>query len=279
MTEYTNSVQGDIARFFREMREGARRQGNVVFALIFKEIKSRSGVDGHGLLSLVGVVLEPVIALAGIMLFFYFLRRSEVSGIHIALYMAVSYVPFGIIRRSLSSIPRSLGSNSAFYAYQQVKPFDSILARFILEIALTMIGAAVVLFVLWWFLDLRINFDKSPQLLGLVVMMMVTGFGCSLFFGTYGKLYPIILKVIRMVSRALFFLSAVIHPISQLQGKVGDYILLNPLAHFEEKAREYALGVKPYPGVTLTYPASFMLIMLFLGFVGYYVNRFEVLRK
>ena len=32
-----------LSRFFYELREGARRQGNVVFALIFRELKSRSG--------------------------------------------------------------------------------------------------------------------------------------------------------------------------------------------------------------------------------------------
>ena len=37
MAGIERASQGMAARFFYEMREGSRRQGNVLFALIFKE--------------------------------------------------------------------------------------------------------------------------------------------------------------------------------------------------------------------------------------------------
>ena len=36
-------MRGDVMRFISEMREGSRRQGNVIFALIFKDVKTRAG--------------------------------------------------------------------------------------------------------------------------------------------------------------------------------------------------------------------------------------------
>lgn len=279
MTYLEREDRAGVTGFIREVREGMRRQGNVIFALIFKEIKNRSKNEGYGLYSLVGVVLEPAIAVAAMMAFFYFIRRNEIDGVHIALFIAVSYIPFAIIRRSISSIPRVMKGNAAFYAYQQVKPFDSVLARFALEIALTLIGGVLILFLLWWFFDLQVRFNRMPQAIGLLMMMMAAGFGLSLFFGTYGTLYPVIPRIASLGSRGLMFLSAVIHPMKDLQKKAGDILLWNPLAHMEELLRYYALDMKYYPGVTVAFPLGFTLFSLFLGFTAYYANRYELLKR
>lgn len=265
--------------FFRELREGVRREGNVLFALIFKEIKKRSGSEGYGLYSLIVNILEPAMVVATLMVFFYFIRRTESGGVHIAIFIAVSYIPFGIIRRSLATIPKAVKNNSAFYAYQQVKPFDSILARFLLEITLMLVGGMLVLFMLWWFLGLHIRDDGLPQTLAILLGMMATGLGLSLFFGTYGTIYPAIMRAISIFSRGLLLLSCVIHPMRDLQIAAGGLLLWNPLAHMEELIRYYALGMKPYPGVTITYPVGFMLTVLFLGFIAYFANRKELLKR
>ena len=279
MAGFDHSMRGDVMRFFSEMREGSRRQGNVIFALIFKDVKTRAGGGRYGLLSLVGPLVEPAVAAAVITLIFYYMRAMQPLGVHIALWITVSYLPFGIIRRSLSSIPRVVRSNAAFYAYQQVKPFDAIIASFILEVALLLFGSMLAFFTLGWFFDLVPNFNEPLGVLGIFGMMALTGLGISLFIGTYGTLYPIISTVASFSSRALFLASAVIHPISHVYGQVGDLLLWNPLVHMEEYIRFYALGLPVFQGVTLTFPAGYMLTILFLGFVGYYVNRYELLRR
>ena len=45
MTETT--MRDAVSRFFCKMREGGRRQGNVLFALIFKKLKPREGDTGY----------------------------------------------------------------------------------------------------------------------------------------------------------------------------------------------------------------------------------------
>ena len=279
MTAQGYREQNSVARFFSEMRRGARNQGNVVFALIFKEIKSRAGGDGYGLYSLVLIALEPAIAVAGMAVFFYFLRRAEIGGVHIGLFLAMSYLPYGLVRRSMTSIPRVLKADAAFYAYQQVKPIDSVLSRFIIETALILLGGMVLFFLLWWVLNLKPNFDHVAELIGIFAMMVATSFGLCLFFAVYGTRFPIILRVSSGSSRALYFLSAIIHPMSEIHDTAGEFLLWNPLAHIVELLRYYALGMKPYYGVNLTYPLGFMLFILFLGLTSYYANRIELLKK
>ena len=64
MTEADQIPLTRLGRFLFDMREGARRQSNVVFALIFRELKTKSGQDSYGLLSFVGIILEPAAAVA-----------------------------------------------------------------------------------------------------------------------------------------------------------------------------------------------------------------------
>ena len=278
MTETT--MRDAVARFFYEMREGGRRQGNVLFALIFKELKSREGNDYRfGLYSLLVILLEPALGVAVITTFWYLFRRQEILGINIALFVAVSYTPFGIIRRSLSSIPRSLRGNQSFYSFQQVKPFDAITAQFIIEMVLTLSGRLIMMFCLWWFLDLSMKSDHILQFLGILAMMVVAGFGISLFFGVYGTLFPLISRVVRMMSMGLLMVCAVIHPLAELPSKTSYILSWNPVANMEEYLRLYGLGIKPDSNVSLNYAMGFTLTILFLGFTGYYANRRKVLER
>jgi capsular polysaccharide transport system permease protein len=279
MAHSGDMAAGSLSRFWFELREGARRQGNVIFALIFREIKSRSGQDGQGLYSLAGIMLEPAFGVAILACFWYLLRRSEIAGVHVALFLAVSYIPFSIVRRSLSSIPRSLRGSRSFYAFQNIKPFDAILARFILELVLMATGSIVLLFMLWWFLDLAINVDMGLHAMGVLMVMIAFSFGLSLFIGVYGTHFPFMFKIIQAFSRGLVLLSAVMHPVSELPVQLQYYIAWNPLAHFLELMRFYLLGIKPFQGVSFGYAAALTITIVFLGFISYYVNRHKVIER
>ena len=279
MSDSETARPGQLARFFYELSEGARRQGNVLFALIFKELKARAGNNAGRLYNLAMVMLEPAIGALLLAGFWYIIGRYEVGGVHVALFVAVSYTPFSIFRRSMSSIPRSLRSNLAFYAYQQVKPFDSITAQFVIELTLTVIGGALLLFGLWWFLGLSIQTDRLLELMGAVGLMLAISFGVSLTLGVYGTFYPVISSALGAMSRGLLLLCAVMHPMEDLPVSGTYYLSFNPIAHLEEMIRLYALGIKPFAGVSLAYPSYFALGFLFLGFASYYANRRKVLER
>ena len=76
------------------------------------------------------------------------------------LFLTVSMTAFSIIRRSIATIPRTIKSNRAFYAFPNVKPFDAVAARFLIEFTLTIAGGGLLLFFIWWFLDLTIDMSQ-----------------------------------------------------------------------------------------------------------------------
>jgi capsular polysaccharide transport system permease protein len=271
--------QSSFVRFFADLREGARRQGNVVFALIFRELKSRSNTEGYGLLPLLGVLFEPVLGVAAMAAFWYLMKREEVQGVHIVLFLAVSITAFSIVRRSIASVPRTVRSNRAFYSFPNVKPFDSLLARFIIEVTLTIVGGALMLFLIWWFMDLSILMNHFIQAAAIMGLFICAGFGISLVLGVYGTRFPVVFRTISFLSRGLIFVSAVVHPAAELPSEAQTFIAANPLAHGMELLRAYTFGIRPFQEASFTYFAGFAAVSLFLGLIVYYPNRMKILEQ
>lgn len=270
------SRQLGLAGFVREMGTALRRQGNVILALMFKEFRSRAS---RGRLGLFWVILDPVTKIIVLSLFWYLVRRTEISGVHVALFIAVAVVPFTIVSRSLASIASAIGSNQAYYNYPQVKPIDALIARFLLDMWLLAMGAAAIFFALDWFMGLHINLQNILPFVGVLVLAMALGFGVSLFTGTYSSLYESFSKVQSLFNRPLLLISAVFYTPNDLPAQARYFISWNPIAQLIEYARYYALGIPLFPEASIVYPAVCALVALFLGFIAYYANRFRLLER
>jgi capsular polysaccharide transport system permease protein len=268
--------QGSFARFMHEMSEGSRRQGNVIFALIFRELKSRQ--DGSNILTLLAVLLEPALGVLALTAFWFIIRRVEIQGVHVALFLAVSYTGYAIVRRSIATVPRTIRSNRAFYAFPSVKPFDVVLSRFLLELFLTLVGGAVVFLLLWWYLGLSLNGNHLLEAGGVFGLIVLFSFGLCLFVGVYGTRFPLVHNTVQLFSRGLLFISCVMHPAIELPTDAQWYVSWNPITHGLELMRAELLGTQAFPDVSLNYLALWTIIMLFLGFMSYYANRFEVIK-
>ena len=268
--------QRGLASFLQEFGSGLRRQGNVILALIFKEFRKRAAA---GRLGLVWVILDPVSKIIILSLFWYLIKRTEIAGVNVALFIAVAVVPYSIVYRSLSSIAGAMGASQAFYSYPQVKPIDALIARFALDMCLLMIGAGLIFFGLAWFFDLHINLQNIMPFGSILLLAMALGFGVCLFNATYGSLYEGYSKVLSFFYRPLIFVSAVFYTPNDLPAQARYIISWNPIAQLIEYARYYALGIRLFPEASIAYPAVCALVALFMGFIAYYANRFRLLER
>ncbi len=276
MTGIDTAPPPSTVGFFHELRTGAWRQANVIFALIFKELKSRMESESYG--GVIWVVLNPIQNVVVLAAFWYLIGRTEIGGIHIALFLAVGMVPFTIVRMCLSSIPAAIRSNRSFFNFQQVKPIDAVIARFALNVSLTIIGAALMFFLIAWFLGVFLRLDHLLEVMSLFILALAMGLGIALLVATYGTMYEPILKVLSFFSRPLLFLSAVFHPAGELPTAARYWLSWNPLVHIIEYLRHYALGMKVFPEADIAWPLVFTLIVLFLGITGYYGNRHRLIQ-
>ena len=261
---------------WKEFRLGLRNQGNVILALMFKDFRTRAS---SGRLGLVWVILDPVTKILLLSMLWWLGGRTEISGVHVALFIAVAVVPFTIVSRSISGISSSITANQAYYNYPQVKPIDALIARFVLDTTILIIGAAMIFFVLAWYFELHLNLWNILPIIGILMITIVLGFGIALFNGTYGCLYDGYTKSASFLSRPLLFVSAIFYTPNDLPAEARYYLSWNPIAQLVEYARYYALGTRLFPEASLLYPVLVALIALFMGFIAYYPNRFRLLER
>ena len=276
MTEINTAPPPGTTGFFHELRTGAWRQANVVFALIFKELKARMESESYG--GVIWVILDPIQNVIVLATLWYLIGRTEVGGIHIAMFLAVGMVPFTFVRMCLSSIPAAIRNNRSFFNFQQVKPIDAVIARFALNVSLAIVGAILMFFLIAWFLGVFMRLDHLLEVMSLFSLALLMGLGIALLVATYGTMYEPILKVLSFISRPMLFVSAVFHPAGELPTAARYWLSWNPLVHIIEYLRYYALGMKPFPEATIVWPMVFTLTILFLGITGYYGNRHRLIQ-
>lgn len=264
------------SQFIHEMRTGFHRQCNVVFALLFKDFRAKTS---NGRLGLIWVAIEPAIQVFVLGTLWYLAGRIAIAGIDIGLFLATGVLPYIIVRRSLQDIPSALSANDSFYNYQQVKPVDAVIARFILDMLLLIIGGFLVLFLLAWFFGSWIKVENGLPLIGILLTAMAMGFGISLLLATYGYLYDGLLKGISTFSRPLMFVSAVFYTPNDLPSEARYFLSWNPIVQIIEYIRYYALGVRLFPEADFWYALLLALCALFFGVIGYHANRFRLIEK
>lgn len=272
----TDATLSQPLGLWQEFRLGLKKQGNVILALMFKDFRSRAS---SGRLGLLWVIVDPITKILVLSMFWWLGGRTEISGVHVALFIAVAVVPFTVLSRSISGISGSITANQAYYNYPQVKPIDALIARFTLDTTILMIGAFLIFFCLSWYFEMHLNLQNILPIIGVMLIAIVMGFGVALFNGTYGCMYDGYSKFVSVLSRPLIFVSAIFYTPNDLPAEARYYLSWNPIAQVVEYLRFYALGIRLFPEASLTYAALVAVIALFMGFIAYYPNRFRLLER
>jgi capsular polysaccharide transport system permease protein len=265
-----------LVSFADEIRRGLHQQSNVIFALLFKDLRSRSN---SGRLGLFWTICSPIINALVLGSFWAFTGRKEFYGVSPFLVMTASIIPYQLVRRSLGSVPAALGGNTGLYGYPQVKPIDALLARYILETTLTLFGGAILFFALYWFADLKPSIPEPLEAIGLCGLIFMITLGISLIVGVYSILSDTFDRVLGFVHRPLIFVSLVLHVGNQLPSQARYWISWNPLADINEYLRLFMLGIPKMPEATLGYPALVGVLVLAYGLILYYANRRRILQQ
>ena len=145
---------------------------------------------------------------------------------------------------------------------------------------MTILGGGLLLFMIWWFLDLAIDMSHFIEAIGIFVMLTVAGFGLSLFMGVYGTLFPLLYKVISALSRGLMFVSAVMHPAvgAATRGSVRPRLQSAGARHGNAALLHHRHRALSRP-LSFAYFGMFTASCLFMGFISYYANRHKVLEQ
>lgn len=247
------------------MSSAIRTFGQVIEALVERELKTRFGQYKFGA---VWLLAEPLFHVAIFAILFGMRKSDAFIGVEPPVFIAASIVPFVMFQSILKRCQSAVSGNSGLFIYRPVKPLNALIARLLVELVIYLLVGAVVVGVLE-FLGLS-AVPTDLMLLALYVgLLVVFSFGVGVIFCVAESVKPELAKVTAFIMKPLFFISAVLYPLSIIPHQFHVYLTWNPLVHAMELIRESWLVDFPSTSVSLAYLSASALISLFLGMVLY----------
>lgn len=192
-------------------------------------------------------------------------RVRIIPGADFIPWLVVGITCFILFRNQMNRGMEAINANRALFAYRQVHPVDTVLARSALE---GIISTVVLLLLMIAFTLLE--YDLLPQdplaVMGVWSLIWLLGLGVGLICSVIVTAVPESGKFIRMVSFPLYFLSGVMIPVQYFPHEIREYLLYNPMLHGVELIRvSFFEGYRLMDGISSLYLLQWVVGALFLG--------------
>jgi len=240
-------------------------QRDVIHALLVREMKTRFG---KWRLGYAWVLLEPAMHIMVLAAIFSFGGREFYPGIPTVLFMLAGIAPFLFFSHSFTKSLAAVESNRGLFNYRQLRPFDAVVARVLLEFAIYLSSMVVLLAILAWFGVVAV-FNDLLLLVAVNLFYLCFCLGLSLALCVAGEKYPEAAKFGSMIQRPLYFMSGIFFSLEQVPEKYHPYLAWNPLLHVIELTREGLFASYHGMFANLTYLAFSSLAMLGFGLLVY----------
>lgn len=247
---------------------------SVIFALVLREARSRFGLRRMGA---IWTLIEPICHLLILSVFFALIRGRSVAGIEFPVFVLVGLAPYLLFRNTALRLMNSPKENRSLFAYKQIKPLDTFIARVLVEFSISATVYAILVFgFAWCGFDMSI---KSPIEWMLTILLGVLfSFGLGMLLSLIAHAMPSSTLFIRMMFFPLYFISGVLIPATYLPHAMLPLLLLNPFLHLLELIRaEIFPYYVPVDGVSVHYVITFTLVLLFVSLGTYRVRRLHLI--
>lgn len=247
---------------------------SVIFALVLREARARFGQRRMGA---IWTLIEPICHLLVLSVLFSLLRGRTVAGIDFPVFVLVGLAPFLLFRNTALRLMNSPKENRSLFAYKQIKPLDTFIARVLVEFSISASVYAILVFGFAWYgFDMSI---KSPiEWMLTIVLGVLFSFGLGMLLSLIAHAMPSSTLFIRMMFFPLYFMSGVLIPAAYLPHAMLPLLLLNPFLHLLELIRaEIFPHYVPVDGVSVHYVIAFTLVLLFVSLGTYRVRRLHLI--
>jgi len=270
-------AKSDIGRKPRQattLAGGLRVQGRVLNGLVLRELASRFGRRGTGMLFTFIVPLAQSSIIAGLRVL------AGVSG-----YAGMAVFPFtacGVLfyrgwrNTSGAQIDAVQASLGLLYVHH-VTTLDLHLSRFIVDMSINLAVGAIMYFLVR-LVGLSPPADEPLYLILLLMLANVLGLGWGLMLAGVSVYLPVVKGVNMIISRFLYFASGIFFVVPELPPGIREYLLWNPLLHITELARSYYFVQYTTAYGHLDYVLVWTIALLFVGLVLERLLRDEVQR-
>lgn len=241
---------------------------------MLREARARIGVRRMGA---AWVLLEPICHLLVLSVLFSQLRGRTVTGLEFPVFVLVGLAPFLLFRNTALRLMDSPKENRSLFAYKQIKPLDTFIARTLVEFSIAATVYSIIVFGFAWYgFDMSI---KAPiEWMLTIILGLLFSFGLGMLLALIAHAIPGSKLFIRMMFFPLYFISGVFIPAAYLPHAMLPLLLLNPFLHILELIRA---EIFPYyvtvDGVSVQYVIAATVILLFVSLGTYRVRRLHLI--
>ena len=209
-------------------------QCRVLNALVLRETKTRYGNHKIGFL---WALIEPAVSVAVFVAIFSVARQDSPGGMPLVPFMIVGFCAFAVFRDPWNQMQGAIGQSRQLLTFPQVTTFDVILARGLLEIAVSVFVFWFLLY-LAWLLGYEVRVEQPLRLLAVLGLMATFGVGMGFIFASIEPIVPSIKQVSSAAfGRPLYFGSGLFFNAESLPPQALDFLIYNPVLHLIELAR------------------------------------------
>lgn len=202
-------------------------QKRVIFALIMREIRTRFGEYQLGY---AWVILEPLAHVAVYSVMFMSIRQRDFHGVSVPIFVIMGVIPWLLFRKGMGESMDAIRANRGLFNHRQVRPFDAIFTRVLLEGIIYTTVFFILIGCAYWFGFENFEVDLLP-ILGLFFLLMCCAFNMGMFTCVMASLYKESRKFIKVGLKPLYFISGIFFTIEMIPEEGRAFLLWNPILH------------------------------------------------
>lgn len=214
---------------------------NVVHALILREAITRYGRRSAGY---IWALFVPVLQAAVLIALFSAIGRRAAAGDSLVVFFVTGIIPVFAWRNAAVRGATALHANRALMSYPQVRPFEIVLARTILELSTSAVVVLIIIVAMAVFGGLSMDHwvDRPLSLACALGVFALLCHGTAVLSAQIGRVFDQWKDIMSATGRVFFFASGVWYTFASLPPGPRQVVAYNPLAHLVEWIRDSVIS-------------------------------------
>ena len=237
---------------------------SVIKALFLRELDTRISAGRTGLF---WTFFEPFFQIFVFVAIHAAIREygGGQSSFNYVVFMASGFIPFNMFRAILNSSIGAFQANKGLFSYKQVKPIDTIIARALVELFLSVIIVMMFLAIGLFFHVGDVLPNNIPMVFLGYIWLWIFSVAFAILIAVGNTFFISVGKTVSISTFGLLLFSAVFYPLISLPPTVQDVLLYNPLTHFMEMIHGFYLEALDDRFVNYYYMLLWTILPLFMG--------------
>jgi capsular polysaccharide transport system permease protein len=249
-----------------------RVMARVVYGLMLRESRTRYGTSDLGYL---WAVIDPAVQMGVLWLVYSIMGRLVPLPASMPVFLMTGILPYQFWRNCTIRGGSAAASNLPLLSYPQVKVYDVVIARVLLDIATIVVVTLVFVFTLRFATGQQFSsWVRDPIVLAEAVFtLMFFSFCTAVMSSSFARVWRSWPQVFSYLARPLYFTSGIFFTMESLPTSFRGLALYNPIAHILEWIRTGAIPGFISSAYSPIYVYSWAFCMLFIGLIIDWVLR------